>query len=64
MDKEHILKKANGVKDLTGMDVSERLWAAGLMPQFEKLRTSDKEMARYILEALKVNEDEIEKILH
>lgn len=48
---------------ITSMTVNERLYAAGLMNEFEKYKKSDRRFAQFILEELKVDRASIEKIL-
>lgn len=51
------------VKDLQGMTVNERLYASGLLNEFDKYKKSNKRFAQFILEKLKVDRTSIEKIL-
>ncbi|UCS91956.1 hypothetical protein KZP23_14625 [Echinicola marina] len=64
MDKFEIQKRANSVEGLSGMTVNERLWASRLMNYFEKVRTENKEIAKVILQALRVDEKSINQILN
>lgn len=48
---------------ISGMTVNERLYALGLMDDFDKYKKSNKRFAQFILERLKVDNDSIEKIL-
>ena len=63
MTKDEILRKVNQVDGLGGMTVNERLYVTGLMDAFDKARINDKELARIILEAIRVDEPSIEIIL-
>ena len=49
--------------ELRGMTVNERLYASGLLDDFDKYKKSNKAFAQFILERLKVDKDSIEKIL-
>jgi hypothetical protein len=50
-------------KGLNGMTVNERLFATGLIDEFDSCRYSDKEKAFYILDLLGVDKLSIDKIL-
>ena len=63
MTKDEILEKVNQVDGLGGMTVNERLYVTGLMDAFDKALINDKELARIILEAIRVDEPSIEIIL-
>lgn len=63
MTKEEIYKKVESVDGLGGMTVNERLFATGLMDTFDKVKVNDRELARVILEAIRVDKPSIEKIL-
>ena len=63
MTKEEILEKVNKVDGLGGMTVNERLYLTGLMEIFDKAIINDKELARTILSAIRVDEQSIDKIL-
>ena len=52
------------VTDIGGMTVNERLYATGLIDTFDKMKTSNKDYARYILESLHVDNASIDKILN
>ncbi|MFY0629658.1 MAG: hypothetical protein JXR05_04700 [Flavobacteriaceae bacterium] len=54
------LSKAIGIQ---GMTVNERLYATDLFDYFDKYKKSNKEYAKYILKALKVDSESIGKIL-
>ena len=64
MTKDEIYKKVNKVDGLGGMSVNERLYVSGLMDTFDKAKKNDKELARIILEAIRVDNESIEKILN
>ena len=51
------------MEEIGGMTINERLYASGLMDDFDKYKKSNKRFARFILESLKVDRDSIEKIL-
>jgi hypothetical protein len=63
MTNEEIYKKINQVEGIGGMTVNERLFATDLLDSFDKATNTDKELARRILVALKVDNNSIEKIL-
>jgi len=63
MTKEEILDKVKKVDGLGGMTVNERLFATGLMDAFDKVRKKDKELAKFILQSIRVDEISINKIL-
>lgn len=48
---------------ISGMTVNERLYASGLLDDFDKYKKSNKQFAQFILERLKVDRESIEKIL-
>lgn len=52
-----------GLDGIGGMTVSERLYASGLIDDFDKYKKSNKRFAQFILERLKVDKGSIEKIL-
>ena len=64
MTKEDILVKVKKVDGLGGMTVNERLYVTGLIDTFDKAKEKDKELARYILKAIKVDKPSIDKILN
>ncbi|GGC35902.1 hypothetical protein GCM10011386_30030 [Parapedobacter defluvii] len=51
------------IEGLSGMTVNERLWASGLMDEFDEAIKTDKSIAKKILRWLKVDEASIEKIV-
>ena len=63
MTEEEIYNKANSVVGLGGMTVNERLYVSGLMDLFDKAKKKDRELARTILEAIRVDQPSIKKIL-
>ena len=63
MTKEEIYRKVESVDGLGGMTVNERLFATGLMDTFDKVKVKNRELARIILEAIRVDKPSIEKIL-
>jgi hypothetical protein len=63
MHKDKIIEKATNIKGLGGMTVNERLYASGLIDLFDQSKSEDKQTARFILIALKVDEDSIKKVL-
>jgi hypothetical protein len=64
MTNEEILQAATQVEELEGMTVNERLYASGLMNEFDKSKNHDKVKAAYILELLQVDKPSIDKILY
>ena len=64
MTNEEILQAVTQVEGLEGMTVNERLFASGLMNEFDKYKKNDKPKAAYILELLQVDKPSIEKILN
>ena len=63
MTRDEIYKKVEKVEGLGGMTVNERLFVTGLMDTFDKAKKKDKELARLILEAIRVDKESIIKIL-
>ncbi|GAL61849.1 hypothetical protein [Algibacter lectus] len=63
MTLETIYQKANGVIGIDGMTVNERLYVSGLIDIFDQSKRDDKELAKTILKALKVDQKSIEKII-
>ena len=63
MTDEEINKKVNQIDGIGGMTVNERLFVTDLMDTFDKAKKTNKELAKRILKALKVDENSINKIL-
>ena len=63
MTEVEIIEAIKKVKGIPGMTVNERLFATGLMPEFDKSKKSDKEKAKRILELLGVDRPSIDKIV-
>ena len=63
MTKEEIYSKANSVEGLSGMTTNERLWTAELMEHFDYAKIHDREIARTILKAIKLDEISINRML-
>jgi hypothetical protein len=63
MTLETIYEKASGIIGIDGMTVNERLYVSGLMDIFDQAKKNDKDLARTILKALKVDLKSIEKIV-
>lgn len=63
MTDEEIYKRINRVDGIGGMTVNERLFATGLLDTFDKAKKVNKDLAKRILTALKVDNDSIKKIL-
>ena len=63
MTLETIYEKASGIIGIGGMTVNERLYASGLIDVFDQAKRNDKELAKIILKALKVDLKSIEKIV-
>jgi hypothetical protein len=63
MTKEEILEKAKKIDGLGGITFNERLYVAGLMDTFDKAKRKDKELARFILETIRLNNQSIDKKL-
>lgn len=64
MTKEEIIQKVKKVDGLGGMTVNERLYVTGLMDIFDRVKRKDKELARFILETIRVDKPSIGKILN
>jgi hypothetical protein len=64
MTKEEIYLKANSVEGLDGMTTNERLCSSGLMEYFDFAKIHDREKAKVILQAIKVDEISIDRILY
>jgi|GEM_PF-3097122 len=60
---EQIFLRIQGIAGLQGMTVNERLWASGLMDEFDWAVKTDKSKAKKMLRWLKVDEASIEKIV-
>jgi len=58
-----MIKAVNQVDGLGGMTVNERLFASGLIDEFDTAKKSDKAKAKRILELLQVDNPSIEKII-
>ena len=63
MTDEEILEAIKQVEGLEGMTVNERLFASGLINEFDKARKNDKDKAKRILELLQVDKPSIDKII-
>ena len=63
MTLETIYEKASGIIGIDGMTVNERLYISGLMDIFDQAKKNDKDLAKTILKALKVDIKSIEKIV-
>lgn len=63
MTEYEIIKAISKVEGLGGMTVNGRLYACGLMDEFDKALIVDKGKAKKILELLGVDRPSIEKIV-
>ena len=63
MTEQQIIKSISKVEGLGGMTVNERLFACGLIDEFDEALINDKQRAKKILELLGVDKSSIEKIL-
>jgi len=63
MTDEEMINAAKQVDGLGGMTVNERLFASGLMDEFERASKVDKAKARRILELLQVDEPSIAQMI-
>ena len=63
MDEHEIRNTVKNIESLGAMTVNERLFVSGLMDEFDRLRITDKEKARKILELLQVDGPSIDLIL-
>ncbi len=63
MTEQEIIKSISKAGGLGGMTVNERLFACGLMDEFDKALVNDKDKARKILELLSVDKSSIERIV-
>lgn len=64
MTDEEIFQAVQQVDGLEGMTVNERLFASGLINEFDRAKKHDKEKARKILELLQVDKPSIDKIIN
>jgi hypothetical protein len=60
---EQIFWRIRKIEGLTGMTVNERLFASGLLDEFDKVKNNNKSRARLILRWLEVDEPSINKIV-
>lgn len=60
---EHTFWRIRKIDGLAGMTVNERLFASGLMNEFDKVKKNDKSRARLILRWLQIDEPSINKIV-
>ena len=63
MTDEEMVDAVKQVDGLGGMTVNERLFASGLMDEFDRAKKKDKVKARRILELLQVDKPSIDKII-
>jgi len=63
MTEQEVITAISKVDELGGMTINERLFACGLMDEFDKARVDDKAKAKRILELLGVDKPSIEKIV-
>lgn len=63
MTDEEMISNIKKVDGLGGMTVNERLFASGLMDEFDRARKNDKAKARRILELLRVDKFSISQII-
>ncbi len=63
IQEELIIEKVQGVVGLGGMTVNERLYATGLMDEFDRAKKKNKIRAAQILRVLRLDEPSIKKIL-
>ena len=63
MTEQEIIKSISNIEGLRAMTVNERLFACGLIDEFDKARIHNKEKAKKILELLGVDKPSIEKIV-
>jgi hypothetical protein len=61
MTDEEMIDAVKQVDGLGGMTVNERLFASGLMDEFDSASKTDKAKARRILELLQVDKPSIDK---
>jgi hypothetical protein len=63
MTEEEMIEAVKQVDGLGGMTVNERLFASGLLKEFDRAKKSDKAKARRILELVQVGTASIDKII-
>jgi hypothetical protein len=63
MTETQLIEAIKQVDGLDAMTVNERLFASGLVAEFDEALIKDKPKARKILELLRVDDSSIEKIL-
>lgn len=63
MTQEEIIGKVKKVDGLGGMTVNERLFLTGLIDTFDKAKWNDKELAKTIFKAIRVDQESIKQIL-
>jgi len=63
MTELEIITAISEVDGLVGMTVNERLYVCGLLDEFDKAMSIDKDKAKKILELLGVDKSSIDKIL-
>jgi hypothetical protein len=63
MTEQEIIKSISNIEGFGGMTVNERLFACGLMNEFDNALIDNKEKAKKILELLGVDKLSIEKIV-
>lgn len=64
MTQEEMIVAVKQVDGLGGMTVNERLFASGLMDEFDTAKKHDHARARIILELLHVDKPSIDKIMN
>lgn len=64
MTKKQLLHRTISIENLRAMTVNERLYACGLIDEFDKAMQSDKVLAKKILTYLLVDEASIELIIN
>ena len=60
---EQAYSRIQDIEGLSGMTVNERLYVSGLMDEFDKVKTTNKNRAKEILRWLRVDEPSIEMIV-
>jgi len=63
MTEQEIVKSINKAGGLSGMTVNERLFACGLMDEFDRALIDNKDKAKKILELLGVDKPSIDKTI-